>query len=307
MLKLSQIKKSVKSCAKFIMQYHYGFLILLGWNVLLLSYLVSYLVASKQENLSTHQQLQEQIAVMHQEINDLIQKQKSFQQKIVVPVNQLSRLQVLIAQANDDLLLNYSSTKAIVLLERAQNIIKNSDTKDLPELQQALASDLDVLHHLTWPNFNNVYLQLLDVRQALMNLSYSSIEESGLEAVKPHQDYTTWRDWLQSNFTKLVQIYHVNNAQSVINTQIFAKSLILEQIGLLNQAIMALFYADQSTYKSNLMQIKHWLTTTYQENNLLAKNTLVILENLLAVDLQPTAPIKLKSLSVINLLLRSPA
>lgn len=302
MLKLAQIKKSVKACARLLKQSQYGLWWVLGSSLLLFSYLI----AIKQDNFSTHKEFKAQLAVMSQEINELSRKQQFLQQQLIIPVNQLSRLQVLIEQAHDDLLLNYSSTKAIILLERAQNIISHNNITTMPELQNALASDLNLLRHLKWPIFNNIYLQLLDVRQALINLSYSGLDKSALATVTPHQDYATWREWLQSNFTKLVQIYHVNNAPSVINTQVFAQDLILGQLGCLNQAIMALFYVDQNAYQSNLMQIKQWLTATYQGNNLLAKNTLVMIEQLLAVNLQPTT-IKLQSLTVINLLLRSPA
>lgn len=235
-------------------------------------------------------------------VDNLASQQALFKQELSLKFHRLYRLRHLLELADDALLVPYANPSPVIILERADKIVRLHNDPELLGLKDALSADIKMLQNISYPDINLIYRDLLKLKQFVRDLS--SHPANNLASYVPNkQNDTTWRDLVKHHFEDLLVVYNIKDQQhlQIIKEQWSEDSLAFKPIGLLNMTISALLYNDQSAYKSSLVQLKSWLTANKQL--VVSPDIMLKLEELIKADLYPTKNLHLQSLQTLNLLL----
>lgn len=226
-----------------------------------------------------YQQLQKQLAIAEQRLDS--------HNKRLLSMSTTSREDWLLAEAeyllklaNQRALIERKADSAIILLQEADNILRDMDNTDLFPLRQAIAKDLAALRLTTIIDREGIYLELAALANIITSLPMVPTREELMaeEAITPKANTekptsTSFINPLNNSFMRLLEdlkSYIRVRQHEQLPTPILppdSSQYVQQNIRLmLERAQLAMLRQQQSIYQHSLQEATDWLTQYYPQS-----------------------------------------
>lgn len=251
-------------------------------------------IAGLQDQLSvTQEQLQQQTKAF-QQWHDTVQKGQEY--------SQVLNAQYWVQQATDSLLLTNDLPRTLRLLQQARQQLSPIIHSQITSLQKALDQDFVTLQNVPWVDAEVLYQNLLIIQQQVKDLPLVRVPQQNaiIHPVPVIMSASGWeRGWqsFKDALRQMIVIYHAPSANTPPSWITPDQAPYIHQniIAMLNGAMWAVLYRNNSIYQANLQQARLWIQQYGDVNATFTKTVLSQLQALQLIVLHPTKTLVLVS------------
>lgn len=235
-------------------------------------------------------QLTEDLKTQTQVVNGLRQTQSGYNREEwrVLEAEFLTKL------ANDKLQLENNLPQAIMLLQSADQEIRNLNDAKFLSIRKALASDIASLQATPQVDVAGIYMRLMAASEQLDKLPLpNKPAENQVESSTSNESLPWWKRGLRQTWQALRQIvtvrYDPNGTPPLVLPE-QQEFLFLNLHAALEKAMWGLLHQQPDIYRASLDQTIHWVKQYFVQDSAITQSVLSNLAQLQAVDIHPAMP-----------------
>lgn len=248
-------------------------------------------------------QLQKNVDVMSKQVSQLSDDLKS-QTEIVNAMRQTQsgynrnewrvlEAEFLVKTANSKLQLENNIQQAIVLLQYADQEIRDLNDANLLPLRKALADDIARLQTVPQLDVSGLYLKLSAVNDAIGKLTLPNKPIQDAQAPVVNSNLSWWKRGLQETWQALRQVvtvhYYDKTAPALVMPD--QQDFLFQNIHAdLEKAMWALMHQQPVIYRASLDQASTWIKQYFMSATAPVQSVLTSLAQLQAIDIYPAMP-----------------
>jgi uroporphyrin-III C-methyltransferase len=205
---------------------------------------------------------------------------------------QIAEAQYLINTANDNLQFNQNPGLALILLQKAQQLLQHVKQDDLLEIQKSLAADIAHLQSVSPIDITSLYLKLSVVAQQITQLPLPinplSMPNKN-QALTVNTSLPWWKAGLNYSLDALGKIVIVRKNSNAALPLVLPEEINFLQHNLQSQledAMWALLHRNMIIYQLSLGRSIQWIERYFDQQSPLTKNVLQQLQQLRNINIQ---------------------
>lgn len=203
--------------------------------------------------------------------------------------------QYLVKLANDNLQFTHDTVAALMLLQRADQVLQDIQDPNLLEIRKSIAADIANLQTLPTSDITQLYLRLTTINAQLehLPLHFSPLKAEPKEtAPEASTGLSWWRSGLNRSWEALRQIVVVRNTGPNATPLVFPEEKVFLYQNLhaqMESAIWGLLHRNVQIYQTSLSRVSTWIQQYFDQNEQSTKDVLQSLEELQKIDIQAPA------------------
>lgn len=268
--------------------------------------------------VATSQRLQENVAVLQQKVTETNQRIEQLmsdfknQEQVINSLRQTQtgynrdewrvvEAEFLVKLANDKIQLEQNIPQAIMLLQAADNAIRDLNNEHMLSLRKALAADVAALQALPQVDISGLYLRMSALNDQMHQLPLIiKHPENNAESKNTVQPAVWWKRGLQDTWQAIKQIvvirYNKSDVPPLLSPE--QQDFIYQNLhAIMEKAMWGLLHQNPTIYRMSLQQAAQWIKQYFVTDVPATRNALTQIEQLQQVDIHPNVPNALSSLA----------
>lgn len=251
------------------------------------------------------QQLQSNFIVVQQELQHLNDEMKS-QQEVINALRQTQsgynrnewrvlEAEFLVKLANDKLQLENNPRQAVILLQTADQQIRDVNDASLMSIRKALAADIAAVQAVPQVDIAGLYMRLAAINEQLEKLPLPNkpAENAQTTTAAGNANVPWWKRGLQDSWEELKRVvvvrYHQKGSPALIMPE--QKDFLYQNMhASLEKAMWALLHQQPDIYRASLQQAINWVREYFVADAAVTQSIVENLTQLQAVDIHPALP-----------------
>lgn len=259
-------------------------------------------VLNVQKNMEAVEQQVQQLVSMVKSQNNIINALRQTQSGYSRNEWRVIEAEFLVKLAMDKIHLSHQMPEAIILLQTADQAIRDINDARLLPLRKALATDIANLQAVPVVDVAGIYLRLSAMNEQIPHLPLPNKPMQALSEVKTsdNQDLPWWKRGLQQTWQGLRQIvivrYNQQDKQPLVMPE--QQDFLYQNIqAALEKAMWGLLHQQDSIYHASLQQATTWINNYFVVNAPATESVLSNLAQLQQMDIYPAVPTHFESLT----------